>query len=109
MAASAHSWDFLLLRLRELRLPLLRGLGSGKKGAKQVKSIADILPPRGYQSNISGNASPPIRGDVQALLRSRFHRHPSGDSSVNLFVRDRLRQPGARFCHLHSQRPPVRA
>jgi hypothetical protein len=36
MAASAHSWDFLLLRLRELRLPLLRGLGSGKKGAKQL-------------------------------------------------------------------------
>ena len=24
MAASAHSWDFLLLRLRELRLPPLR-------------------------------------------------------------------------------------
>jgi hypothetical protein len=33
----------------------------------------------------------------------------SGDSSVNLFVRDSLRQLGARFCHLHSQRPPIRA
>ena len=27
----------------------------------------------------------------------------SGDSSVNLFVHDSLRQSGARFCHLHSQ------
>jgi hypothetical protein len=33
----------------------------------------------------------------------------SGDSSVNLFVRDSLRQSGGRFCHLHSQRPPIRA
>jgi len=32
MAASPHSWDFLLLRLRELRLPLLRGSGSGTSG-----------------------------------------------------------------------------
>ena len=33
----------------------------------------------------------------------------SGDSSVNLFVRDGLRQSGARFCHLHTQRPPIGA
>ena len=90
-------------------LATFEGLGEWKKGGQTVKSIADILPPRGYQSNISGSASPPIRGDVQALLHSRFHRHPSGDSSVNLFVRDSLRQSGARFCHLHSQRPPIRA
>jgi hypothetical protein len=32
MAASPHSWDFLLLRLRELRLPLLRGSASRTSG-----------------------------------------------------------------------------
>ena len=69
MAASPHSWDFLLLRLRELRLPLLRGSGSGTSGPT-AKSIADILPSRGYQSKISCSASPPIRGDVQALCGS---------------------------------------
>src|SRR6267142_2049234 len=44
------------------------------------------------------------------LLGQQIRRHPlSGASSVNLFVRDSLRQLGARFCHFHSQRPPIRA
>ena len=59
MAASAHSWDFLLLRLRELRLPLLRGSASRTLGPT-AKSIADILPRGGWQSKISGSAPPPI-------------------------------------------------
>ena len=47
---------------------------------------------------------------VLSLLAQQVRRHPLlGDSSVNLFVRDSLRQSGARFCHLHSQRPPIRA
>jgi hypothetical protein len=47
---------------------------------------------------------------VLPLLGQQIRRHPlSGDSSVNLFVRDSLRQSGARFCYLHSQRPPIRA
>ena len=56
MAASPHSWDFLLLRLRELRLPLLRGSASRTSGPT-AKSIADILPRGGWQSKISGSAS----------------------------------------------------
>ena len=59
MAASPHSWDFLLLRLRELRLPLLRGSASRTSGPT-AKSIADILPRGGWQSKISGSAPPPI-------------------------------------------------
>jgi len=70
MAASPHSWDFLLLRLRELRLPLSRDSASRTSGPT-AKSIADILPRGGWQSKISCNASPPIRGDVQARLRKR--------------------------------------
>jgi len=66
MAASAHSWDFLLLRLRELRLPLLRGPASrmsgpmlarrrtdsvllSRRSVGRSKIDADILPPRGWQ------------------------------------------------------------
>ena len=38
-----------------------------------------------------------------ALLGQQIRRNPpSGDSSVNLFIGDSLRQSGARFCHLHS-------
>jgi hypothetical protein len=59
MAASLHSWDFLLLRLRELRLPLLRGSASRTSGPT-AKSIADILPRGVWQSKISGSAPPPI-------------------------------------------------
>jgi hypothetical protein len=51
MAASPHSWDFLLLRLRELRLPLLRGSAS-RTPEPTAKSIADILPRGGWQSKI---------------------------------------------------------
>src|SRR5258708_2199813 len=43
MAASPQSWDFLMLRLRELRLPLLRGSASRTSGPT-AKSIADIPP-----------------------------------------------------------------
>jgi hypothetical protein len=38
MAASPHSWDFLLLRLRELRLPLLRGSASRTSGPTANRS-----------------------------------------------------------------------
>ena len=51
MAASPHSWDFLLLRLRELRLPLLRGSASRTPGPT-AKSIADIPPRGGWQSKL---------------------------------------------------------
>ena len=51
MAASPHSWDFLLLRLRELRLPLLRGSASRTPGPT-AKSIADIPPCGGWVSKL---------------------------------------------------------
>jgi hypothetical protein len=70
MAASAHSWDFLLLRGRVPALPLLRGSASRTSGRTanqshhnilaqgvQIRAVvallgrskidADILPPRG--------------------------------------------------------------
>ena len=47
---------------------------------------------------------------VLPLLGQQIRRYPlSGDSSVNLFVGDSLRQSGTRFCHLHGQRPPITA
>jgi hypothetical protein len=73
MAASPHSWDFLLLRLRELRLPLLRGSAS-RTSEPTAKSIADILPPRDYQSKISGSASPPIYR-IGSSMTARFTVH----------------------------------
>src|SRR5258708_40232273 len=51
MAASPQSWDFLMLRLRELRLPLLRGSASRMPGPT-AKSIADIPPCGGWQSKL---------------------------------------------------------
>jgi len=48
--------------------------------------------------------------NILLFLGPQIRRYPlSGDSSVDLFVRDCLRQSGAYFCHLHSQRPPIRA
>src|SRR4029077_15399244 len=52
IAARPHSWDFLLLRVRELRLPLLRGSASRTSGPT-AKSISDIPPRGGWQSKIA--------------------------------------------------------
>jgi hypothetical protein len=50
-------------------LATFEGDSAGKTSGPTAKSIADILLPRGYQSKIVCGASPPFRGDVQALLR----------------------------------------
>ena len=63
-----------------------------------------------YESHVAAAASFETSAMGVALTRTADpSASSSGDSSVNLFVRDRLRQSGARFCHLHSQRPPIRA
>jgi hypothetical protein len=66
MAASPRSWDFLLLRLRELRLPLLR-VSTSRGPGRQLDQSLDILPRVGWQSKICCSASP-VRGRVQALF-----------------------------------------
>jgi hypothetical protein len=50
-------------------LATFEGGSAGKTSGPTARSIADILPPRGYQSKISCSASPPFRGEVRALLR----------------------------------------
>ena len=51
-------------------LATFEGDSAGKTSGPTAKSIADILPRGGWQSKISCSASPPIRGDVQALCGS---------------------------------------
>src|SRR4029077_2401691 len=103
VAASPHSWDFLLLRLRELRLSLLRGSASGTLGPT-AKPLADILPRGGWQSKISRSASPPIYeigSAIQLALESiiantqlrpfKAGRHsPPSDRLTQLVVQTRL-------------------
>jgi len=63
-----------------------------------------------YESHVAAAASFQRSAMGVALTRTADpSASSSGDSSVNLFVRDSLRQSGARFCHLHTQRPPIGA
>jgi len=76
MAASPHSWDFLLLRLRELPLPLLRGL-AGRTSGPTAKSIANILielRDAGSKPSSTGRHANKERG-AAALGRWRRHQH----------------------------------